>query len=102
MMRKYRIRFLGPVDKISTELWPADLHTTFEQVRKLGHTDHDTYTEDVREDARQQLWSYQRLFRAQRLFQTAARCLKAGKVEAGWRHDIDPLVCSRFAVEVAW
>lgn len=101
-MKKYNIRFLGPADTVSTESWPANLCKTFEQARKLGHTDHDTYIKHVRADAGQQPWKHQLLLRARRLYQTAARCLRARKIEAGWRHDIEPLVCGRFAVEVAW
>lgn len=102
MMEKYKIRFLGAADTIRPKPWPANLGTTLEQVRKLGHTDYDTYTEDVRADDGQQPWRHQRLARAERLFGTARRCLDAGKIEAGWRHAIEPLVCGRFFVEVAW
>lgn len=102
MMKKYKIRFLGSADTISTEAWPANLRKTFEQARMLGLTDHDTYTEDVRADAGQQPWRANRLVRARTLYQTAARCLRLGKTEAGWRHAIESLVCRRFCVEVAW
>lgn len=103
MMKKYKIRFLGPADTLSPESCPANLRTTLDQARKLGHTDYDTYTEDVRSDAaQQQPWRYQRLDRAQTLFTTAARCLRLRKAEAGWRFDVEPLVCRRFTVEVAW
>ncbi|MBE3041281.1 hypothetical protein IMZ48_01580 [Candidatus Bathyarchaeota archaeon] len=102
MMRKYKIRFLGPEDTIGAESLPANLRTTLEQVRSLGHTDYNTYTEDVRSDAAQQPWRHQRLDRAQTLFKTARRCLSLRKSETGWRLSVEQLVCRRFAVEVAW
>lgn len=102
MMTKYKIRFLGPEDTIGAESMPANLHTTLKQVRSLGHTDYNTYTEDVRSDVAQQPWRHQRLERARTLFETVGRCLSLRKSEAGWRLSVEPLVCRRFTVEVAW
>lgn len=103
MMDKYKIRFLGPADMLGADSWPANLRTTLKQVRKLGHTDYDTYTEDVRSDAAQlQPWRCRRPARARTLAKVAARCLDARKIEPGWRFATEHLVFGRFFVEVAW
>jgi hypothetical protein len=94
----YNIHF----DDHDESRWPVHLKKTFDNIALLGGTTYGNYNESITFETEERPWRTQTKRRAAMIAETATRCLRAKKNEAGWRLNLEHLILNRFSVEVRW
>lgn len=82
--------------------WSVHLKKTFGNIAARGTTSYENYHENITFESEERPWRAQTKHRAAMIAETATRCLKAKKNEAGWRLNVEHLILNRFSVEVSW
>ncbi len=86
----------------SSNEWPKAHAKLFATVTRLGNTQYNIYKESKETGSPDAPWGAQAINRANRVVGIAQKCGRERRNEAGWRHALEPVILSRFTVEVAW
>jgi hypothetical protein len=82
--------------------WPWTHSPAFGNVREVGETRFQVYSDSVDVSSNNIPWRRQNKARAEWLVEQAKRLSENGANESAWRMRIENVILERFSVEVAW